>query len=125
MHEALAFVRYAGDSFPSSCQLEGAPRLSLVPKKARCSCGRTWVERLLSELGPSTLLLLIHGVFHCNVDIGCACWRTTMNLCTVLATFFANLERVIGSGGLRKSLVGICRLHGAYPGHCAWGVRGY
>ena len=80
MHEALAFVRYAGDSFPLSCQLEGAPRLSLVPKKARCSCGRTWVERLLSELGPSTLLLLIHGVFHCNVDIRCACWRTTMNL---------------------------------------------
>lgn len=33
--------------------------------------------------------------------------RTLMNLSTVFATFFANLARVIGPGGVRKSRVGI------------------
>lgn len=32
---------------------------------------------------------------------------TTINRATDLATFFASFERVIGPGGLRKSLVGI------------------
>ena len=32
---------------------------------------------------------------------------TTMNRATDLATFFASFARVIGPGGLRKSLVGI------------------
>jgi hypothetical protein len=41
-----------------------------------------------------------------------------MKRCTHLATFLASLARVIGPGGLRKSLVGICRLHWRYPGHC-------
>jgi hypothetical protein len=32
---------------------------------------------------------------------------TAINRATDLATFFASFERVIGPGGLRKSLVGI------------------
>jgi hypothetical protein len=38
--------------------------------------------------------------------------RTAMKRATDLATFFASLARVIGPGGLRKSLVGIWRLQG-------------
>jgi len=44
--------------------------------------------------------------------------HTSMNRWMHLAIFLANLARVIGPGGLRKSLVGICLLHGRYPGHC-------
>lgn len=47
-----------------------------------------------------------------------------MKRSTHLATFFASLARVMGPGGLRKSFVGICRLHGRYPGHLRTSQKG-
>lgn len=43
--------------------------------------------------------------------------RTSRKRCTVFATFLASLARVMGPGGVLKSLVGIWRLQEAYPGH--------
>lgn len=49
-------------------------------------------------------------------SMGCPC-LSWINRWTHFATFFANLARVMGPGGLRKSFVGICLLHCRYPGH--------
>jgi hypothetical protein len=52
-------------------------------------------------------LMFLKGIRETVIAMTQEMAPTTINRATDLATFFASFERVIGPGGLRKSLVGI------------------
>jgi len=102
------------DTRPARCR-RGWTSLSWgcqLPNETWWTLTRTRSSNLISS-GPSPIL---HRESQSS-SIAMAL-RSCMNRWTHLATFFASFARVMGWGGLQKSLVGICRLHCLYPGHC-------
>lgn len=72
---------------------------------------------------PSDICVVFHGtlihilsspsVFSIAAARVCDSVLTWMKRWTVFATFLASFDLVMGCGGVRKSLVGICLLQGA------------
>lgn len=94
--------------------LPAAHRNMLQPNKLKLidSNVRHFVLRVHLFLDVLVFLLLLYKTLSAVSDTTRTPKLTSRNRCTVFATFFANFDRVIGPGGLRKSRVGICRLHG-------------